>query len=185
MWVFPGGRVDPHDQTGDGDEIATARRAAVREAQEEAGLVLDPSSLEYLAHWTPPLGIAQRRYATWFFLAAAPGTEVTIDEGEISAAAWMRPAEALTRRDAGEIELAPPTWMTLHHVGGFDDVGTLLADAVAREPVVYVTRVGTGASGPAALWAGDAGFDTGDTDLPGPRDRLWLGEDQWRLDRTP
>ena len=63
MWVFPGGQVDAVDGLipdpgadgggraagGDallpdfGDEINAARRAAVRETQEEAGLVLDPA----------------------------------------------------------------------------------------------------------------------------------------------
>ena len=39
-WVFPGGRVEPEDGEGP-DGI---RRAAVREAQEETGLVLDPAA---------------------------------------------------------------------------------------------------------------------------------------------
>jgi 8-oxo-dGTP pyrophosphatase MutT (NUDIX family) len=40
MWVFPGGRVDDGDRDGlsDDDELGAARRAAVREAREEAGL---------------------------------------------------------------------------------------------------------------------------------------------------
>src|SRR5204863_1919616 len=38
MWVFPGGRVenDDVDPAAPGDELGTARRAAVREAKEEA-----------------------------------------------------------------------------------------------------------------------------------------------------
>src|SRR5580658_2028966 len=50
MWVFPGGRVDPHDSgTAVGDdaevEMGAARAAAVREAAEEASLDLNPSDL--------------------------------------------------------------------------------------------------------------------------------------------
>jgi len=41
MWVFPGGRVDPDDIPADGDVIEAARHAAVREALEEADLVVD------------------------------------------------------------------------------------------------------------------------------------------------
>ena len=39
MWVFPGGRVDDGDADpqAPSDELGTARRAAVREAAEEAG----------------------------------------------------------------------------------------------------------------------------------------------------
>ena len=38
VWVFPGGRVDPddHDPARPGDELATACRAAIREAAEDA-----------------------------------------------------------------------------------------------------------------------------------------------------
>ena len=41
MWVFPGGRVDDADRDGAADDLHAARRAAVREAEEEAGLVVD------------------------------------------------------------------------------------------------------------------------------------------------
>ncbi len=47
---------------------------------------------------------------------------MTIDGGEIHESDWMRPLDALTRRDALEIELAPPTWMTLHYLAEFDDL---------------------------------------------------------------
>ncbi len=42
MWVFPGGKVDPGDGRPGDDERSAARRAAVREAEEEAGLRLGP-----------------------------------------------------------------------------------------------------------------------------------------------
>ena len=55
MWVFPGGRVDPSDHHAD-EEVA-ARNAAVREAQEEAGLDIDAAGL--VAFWKlPRLGYA-------------------------------------------------------------------------------------------------------------------------------
>src|SRR5580658_4201806 len=59
MWVFPGGQVDAADWPagqGAGEEtaeIAAARRAAVREAREEAGLDLDEGSLVTLSFWLP------------------------------------------------------------------------------------------------------------------------------------
>src|SRR4029453_2172024 len=40
-WVFPGGKVDAADLHAGEDEVAAARRAAAREALEEAGLTLD------------------------------------------------------------------------------------------------------------------------------------------------
>ena len=49
MWVFPGGQVDPDDAAG--DEISTARRAAVREAHEE--VALPPDGVRVLGTLTP------------------------------------------------------------------------------------------------------------------------------------
>ena len=82
MWVFAGGRVDPEDVAGAATEEEGARRAAVREAMEEAGLACDVTSLVAFAHWLPP-PIAPRRYATWFFVAPAPPGAVTIEASDL------------------------------------------------------------------------------------------------------
>src|SRR5512145_1131655 len=51
-WVFPGGRLDRADYADDAhDTIAAARCAAVREAREEAGLVLRPDALVLVSRW--------------------------------------------------------------------------------------------------------------------------------------
>jgi 8-oxo-dGTP pyrophosphatase MutT (NUDIX family) len=102
----------------------------VREAAEESGLVVPPSALIPFSHWTPPL-MAPKRFLTWFFLAPAPSAVVTIDRGEIHDHAWMRPADALARRDAAEIELAPPTWVTLHWLAAHPTLAAA-CDAAAR-----------------------------------------------------
>ncbi len=187
MWVFPGGRVDLDDRAGieldPGDEttlVAVARRAAAREAAEEAGLVVDPDALVPFAHWTPP-PIAPKRYATWFFATRAGGEAVEIDRGEIVHHEWMRPRRALERRDAGEIELAPPTWVTLHTLAAHDEVEAALA-RLARGPVRrYRTRIATLPEGPVALWEGDVGYDSGDPTVPGPRHRLVMADDGYRF----
>ncbi len=183
MWVFAGGRVDPEDEAGTSTEEEAARRAAVREAGEEAGLTCDVASLVAFSHWLPP-PIAPKRYSTWFFVAPAPPGAVTIDGGEIHDSAWMRPADALERRDTEEIELAPPTWMTLRYLARFPDVATLLADAGSRPPVFYETHIASDAEGTWALWAGDAGYESGDADAPGPRHRLRIGGGRWELEST-
>ncbi|HWW45257.1 MAG TPA: NUDIX hydrolase [Acidimicrobiia bacterium] len=183
MWVFPGGRVDAEDAAGARDEQEAARRAAVREAFEESGLRCEPSSLVPFSHWVPP-PIAPKRYATWFFIAPAPSGAVTVDGGEIHDSAWMRPNDALARRDAGEIELAPPTWMTLRHLTAFADTGAAVAEAGRREPTFYVTHMGRGTDGMVAMWAGDAGYESGDADAPGPRHRLHISAGTWALERT-
>ena len=161
-----------------------ARNAAARESMEEAGLTVDPSGLVWFAHWTPPTGSGtQRRFATWFFAARAPSGAVTVDDGEIRDHQWIRPADALRRRDAGEILIIPPTWITLNtlaHAGSVDD---LLARMASGEPDVYVTRMGRVDGVMVSMWAGDAGYEDGDAEKPGPRHRLIMSDDGWRFER--
>lgn len=185
MWVFPGGRVDPGDDdpAAPGDELATARRAAIREAHEEAGVVLTRDALAPFSHWTPP-AITPRRFLTWFFVAAAPRGEISIDGGEIHEHAWMSPAEALSRRDAGEIELAPPTWISLYDLTAHDRAEAALAASLQRQPERFETRIAVEQAGPTALWHGDAGWETGDAAARGGRHRLCMHPGRWRYERS-
>lgn len=185
MWVFPGGRVDLADhREDDPDEEAPARRAAVREAVEECGLSVPTAEVVAFSHWTPP-PIAPKRYATWFFLARAADGEVAVDGGEIHDHRWLAPREVLARRDRGEVDLAPPTWVTLSDLAEVPTVADALGLAAARRPVPrYETRWGKVEGGAVALWSGDAGYDTSDPHAPGPRHRLWMVEGGWRYERS-
>ena len=77
------------------------------------------TALVWFAHWTPAHA-SPRRFATWFFLAPAPDGTVVIDDGEIREHEWIRPRDAVARRDAGEVELVPPTYVTLHELAAYD-----------------------------------------------------------------
>jgi 8-oxo-dGTP pyrophosphatase MutT (NUDIX family) len=186
MWVFPGGMVDPADADPamPDDELGTARRAAVREAREEAGLDPDPSSLIPLSHWLPPASVG-RRFSTWMLIAPAPAmSSVTVDGAEIHDHVWMPPGEVLASHGRGEMQLVPPTWMTLHWLAPWPSVGDALAAARRTEPEFYETHIAGGDDGGtrAALWAGDAGYEDLDLSRPGPRRRLWMAPGGWRLE---
>ncbi|MCW5889071.1 MAG: NUDIX hydrolase [bacterium] len=184
MWVFPGGRIDPADHHGHApaDELITARRAAVREAREETGLTIPEATLVPLSHWSPP-AMAPKRFLTWFFIAPATAAAVTIDRGEIHEHVWLRPADALARRNALEIEFAPPTWVTLEWLRAHADVAASLAAAAARDPERFVTRIAAGPEGPVALWHGDAAYDADAIDGAGPRHRLYMRASGWVYER--
>ena len=172
MWVFPGGRIDAEDHAGAEDDEAAARNAAAREAHEEAGLSLALGEFVWFAHWTPPPN-APVRFATWFFAAPASGEPVRVDDGEIKAHQWLRPADALARHRDGQIDLAPPTWMTLRQLRGFASADAALSWCRRTPPRRYETRLAKRRDGArVALWAGDAGYATADADQPGPRHRL-------------
>lgn len=185
MWVFPGGRVDPEDYPpGRPDDVeAAVRVAAAREAEEEAGLACDPDAMVPFAHWTPPM-VAIKRFATWFFVAEAPSGVVTIDDGEIHESVWARPTDTLARRDAGEVELAPPTWVTLDRLSRSASVADALDEARNAPVEAFVTAIGKDSDALVALWHGDAGYETGDASVPGPRHRLVMSTTApWHYDR--
>jgi 8-oxo-dGTP pyrophosphatase MutT (NUDIX family) len=150
--VFPGGRVDDHDhaaETASTDqwprhfsdlsvgEEKTYRNAAVREVREEANVEILSSSLLPFAHWVTP-SIEIRRFDTRFFLARMPqGQEARHDNHEMTAQAWLTPAEALDRARTGSILLPPPTWTTLRQLEPFSSIDAIWSWATTR-PIVRV-----------------------------------------------
>ena len=203
-WVFPGGHIDPedhdpgapddmlaaartaavrdHDPGAPDDMLAAARTAAVRETAEEAGLRIDPDTLAYFSHWTTPL-VRPRRFSTWFFVAPAGDEGVRVDGREISAHRWLRPAAALAARHAGEIELPPPTYVSLTTLAAFDSVAAALGFVRGREPDVFFPKLEKVEGGYCLLYRGDAGYETANVAIPGKRHRLWMLCDGWRYER--
>lgn len=179
-WVFPGGRVDL--DAGESDDDAGARRAAVREAHEEAGLEIDAASLVQLAHWTTPEG-QPRRFATWFYVAEIGRADVRVDGGEIHDHRWYTAEAALAAQRAGEIELPPPTFVTLAELAAHRSPRAALDAATSRRPSVYVPRIVKASSGMTSLYPGDAGWESRAPETPGVRHRLLFLQDGWRYVR--
>ncbi len=190
-WVFPGGRIEEADHVDaepDGatvdPHLSAARRAAVREAAEETGVALVPDSLVWFAHWTPP-ATATRRFATHFFATAAPDPDagVIVDGSEIHDWGWMTAADAMARRDRGEILLRPATWITLEQLRCFEGVDDALATFAAAGPEHFETRLAIDTPVPTALYRGDAGWETADPGAHGPRHRLVMADSAWTYER--
>jgi 8-oxo-dGTP pyrophosphatase MutT (NUDIX family) len=91
--------------------------------------------------------------------------------------------DALARRNALEIELAPPTWVTLEWLAGHASVAAALAAAGNQTPERFETRLAFPEIGPVAIWHGDAGYDASDADAPGPRHRLSMLPQGWHYER--
>jgi 8-oxo-dGTP pyrophosphatase MutT (NUDIX family) len=184
MWVFPGGRVDAEDDdpAAPGDELAAGRRAAAREAHEEAALVLDPAVMVPLSHWRPPSSVP-KGYATWFFVAAGSDAAVEIDGAEIHDHAWLPPAEVLRRRDAGDVTLAPPTFVTLTLLAEHDTVEDLFATLRAATPERFHTQLARDGETNIACWHGDEVYDD-EPGQSGARHRLVMAEGAWRYERS-
>ena len=186
MWVFPGGKIDPEDYEVDAELEAAARTAAAREAEEEAGISLSSSDFVWFSHWTPPPG-AVKRFATWFFAAhvADADHDVRIDDGEIKDHAWVRPAAALQRHAAGEIDIVPPTWVTLYHLSRYQPSEAVLEHFRCSAAKVYATRIAKAEDGNrVAMWQGDAGYEEWDANASGGRHRLVMKKDGFVFENT-
>ncbi len=201
MWVFPGGAVDEHEHV-QGDSLGSARVAAVREVEEETGLAVIGHELETWSFWVPPQRADMkgrgkiRRFSTWFFVASAPEGDVEVDGGEIHEHQWLTPRDAMGKRQEGEIELVPPTWVTLHQLDQHTTVEAALSWAKVNEPREFRTR--PIAKDPLTLaWAGDHVYDghgsqgASPTDpIPessgpeGARHRLIMHPDGWIYERS-
>lgn len=179
MWAFPGGVIEAADASGAADTLDAARRAAAREALEEVGLELEPSSFVFWSHWLPP-DHDERRFSTWFFVAAASDAHAVIgvDGLEVDEHRWFSPAAALAARDAGEIALAPPTMVSLVQLREVESVDAVIG---AAQPFYFATRFGVLADGTrVCLWEGDAGYATGDVTASGTMHRLVMDDGGWR-----
>jgi 8-oxo-dGTP pyrophosphatase MutT (NUDIX family) len=184
-WVFPGGRIDPGDYGDAPDDLyRAARHAAAREAKEEAGVDVDPDALVHLSNWTTP-EISPKRFATWFFAGPVAGGNEVADGAETDALQWFGPEEALAARAAGEIELAPPQYVTLLDLRAFDTVVDAMAGIDEADAIDYTPRFHfIDGDGAICVYVEDVAYeDLGRLDDPGPRHRLYLREETWEYVR--
>lgn len=171
-WVFPGGRIDPHEfEAAAGDTLQAARLAAVRETAEEACVTITESDLLFFAHWTTPV-VRPKRFSTWFFLAPVNEKAVQIDGGEIHDYEWHTPEKALAAQREGRIEVPPPTFVTLTQLLPFNRVDAALqyfrsVPPLQLQPVLLKTPDAL-----VYLYNGDAGYPAADPTATGPRHRL-------------
>lgn len=184
-WVFPGGRIDPDDYGDAPDDLPRAARcAAVREAMEEAAVDVDGDALVHLSNWTTPEG-APKRFATWFFAGPVRSGDEVADGSEMDKVQWFRPADALAARDAGEIELAPPQYVTLLDLSETASVADAMAAIGAAVAIDYLPRFHFIEGGSAiCVYPEDVAYDDiAKLDAPGPRHRLLLGGESWEYVR--
>jgi 8-oxo-dGTP pyrophosphatase MutT (NUDIX family) len=180
-WVFPGGRIDPEDY-GDApdDPDRAARRGAAREAKEEAGIDVDPDALVHLSNWTTP-EISPKRFATWFFVGPVAGGNEVADGAETDALQWFRPDEALDARAQGEIELAPPQYVTLLGLREFATVADAMAAIDAAQSIDFLPRIHfIDGEGAICVYSEDVAYDDiAKLEADGPHHRLSMRESGW------
>jgi 8-oxo-dGTP pyrophosphatase MutT (NUDIX family) len=103
------------------------RRISLSELLTERRLSVRADLLHAWARWITP-EFEPRRYDTFFFLAELPAGQIAREVGgEADRIAWVRPADALAGREAGELGMLPPTVAVLESLSSFERVAAALA----------------------------------------------------------
>lgn len=116
-----------------------AHRRTLRDIAGREGFRVALDALTMFGHWvTPP--VEGRRFDTRFFAARLPPHQHPAhDETETTESLWSTPAAAMSAAARREIDLPPPTWMTMRELEPFGKVEAALDWAAAhrierREP---------------------------------------------------
>ena len=76
---------------------------------------------------------------------------------------WINPGEALERHAKGEIDLAPPTWISLYQLSKFDTADQAVKALSAKPPRYYETRIVQDEEGARiAMWSEDSAYEAMD-----------------------
>ena len=167
----------------DGDEVEARFNAARHRIHDGSLSLVDLCSAEQLLlltdrihlvdHWVTPLG-ERRRFDTRFFVALAPeGQEPLHDDGETIASLWVRPSDAIRMWKDGELQMFPPTVVSLEFLEPYDTAGEALeaAAAVGVPPIVLPKVVLNEGLIVGVKRPGDQGYD----EIPDPEFVLGSG----------
>lgn len=182
-WVFPGGRIDPADgaqaQTSDLDSLTAARIAAARESQEEAGLTLDSAQFVNYSHWTTPVA-EKKRFSTWFLLGDVDeNCSVTVDDGEIVEYQWLSPQQAIDKHRAQELNILPPTYLTLLELAEFESIVEVKLAIQQRTPPRFFPNMVFHDKTVSVLYQDDSGYVDGNHQAEGKHHRMTMIDNCW------
>ena len=136
----------------DGDEVEARFNAARHQIHDGSlslvdlcageGLLLLTDRIHLVDHWVTPVG-ERRRFDTRFFVALAPEAQEPLhDDAETIASLWVRPADAIQMWKDGELQMFPPTVVSLQFLEPHATAAEALAAAGAvGVPPVVLPRV--------------------------------------------
>ncbi len=167
-FVFPGGGVDPRDDTPEltairelfeetgillcREEPSADRLQQIRERQaaeqaswddllRQEGIHPDPSKLRFWARWVTP-SVEPIRFDAVFFIARLPAGRVpSVDGREVIDDRWISPREALAAHEAGEIQLPPPQLRMLFELGAAQARGPAAWESIIADRYDTEARV--------------------------------------------
>ena len=135
---------------------------SLAELCERERLMLLVDRMHLVDHWITPVG-ERRRFDTRFFVARAPEAQEPLhDDSETIASLWVRPADALRMWEAGELQMFPPTVVSLQFLEPHRTADAAMSAAAAvgvPRPVLPKLRVDDDGKVAGILRPGDAGYD--------------------------
>ncbi len=133
------------DTTGDdweADRVALeSRELSMTDFLVRRGLVLRTDLLGAWSGWLTPV-FEPKRYRTWFFVAALPGSQATRDvSSESSSVTWLPALSAVQAVEDGEMLMLPPTYLTCLDVGQHATAAAALDEATRRSVDIFTPEV--------------------------------------------
>jgi len=186
-WVFPGGKFDAEDYRAlklspsaidirhppvlsQDDYLQVAQQAALRETQEETGIILEQQSLAYHSRWLTPKALS-KRFDTCFFIAETTGQDVIVDGSEIVDYQWITATASLALHQERKITMPPATFVTLSRLSEFIHAKTAI-EVLSKNVAHYRPKLITIDKGLCSLYEDDAGYEHEDYLAEGKRHRL-------------
>ena len=150
----------------------------------QADLAAADARLLAISRWITP-EISPQRFDTWFFLGAIDTShEVVVCGSEIVAHRWIAPAEALAAQERGELQLAPPTFVTVSWLREHACAADALHALGSAPFITFRPRIHRGVEGAVMLYPGDAGYEANDPGREGARHRIVALPGGWRYERS-
>ena len=171
------------------DALALRERAktdpsAIRTFLSERKLAYDVGALVPLSRWITPK-VESRRFDARFYVARAPeGQTGAHDMTETMASFWDTPSKILSRFDASEIQLAPPTHRILQVLAECNDVDAAFARARASSLDPICPELVQQGDTMALVLPGDPQHSVKSQIIAGPS-RYVLRNEHWRAEAAP
>ncbi len=117
------------------DLAALDRHQSLAQQCRDRKLMLAADQVFVLAHWITDRDLP-RRFDVPFLVARMPEGQLPVaDEAEQFEPVWVRPADALTRHNAGNFFIIFPTIRTLERLAKFDTVDAVLQACATEQPL--------------------------------------------------
>ena len=152
----------PSDRLADRRAEVASDPARFAGLLEELGLRLDLDRFVYWSHWITP-SAEPKRYDTRFFAVELTGAAtVEADQSELTEHRWVRPEIALAALGRGEMQMVPPTILTLEDLaeshGRHGSLHGMLAAERHREIPAITPRIAVTPSAYRVVMPWDPGY---------------------------